>query len=70
MPRHPTIRQSDVTRALKAAAAAGISVQRYEIDAAGKIVVFAGEPVAQSNPTDAYEAWRAKKDARRAEGRS
>jgi len=63
-------RQGDVTKALKAATAAGVTIQRFEIDRDGKIVVFAGEPVAQSDPTDAYEAWRARKDARNAQGRS
>lgn len=34
-----TFRQTDVTRALRAVAAAGIQVQRVEIDKEGKIVV-------------------------------
>lgn len=44
MARGPcTFRQLDVTRALRAAAAAGIEVQRIEIDKDGKIVVVAGK---------------------------
>ncbi|RJF69610.1 hypothetical protein [Rhodopseudomonas palustris] len=39
-----TFRQADVTKALKAAAAAGITVQRFEIDREGKLVVIAGQP--------------------------
>ena len=40
MSRGPqTFRQTDVTRVLKAAAKAGVAVQRVEIDKTGKIVV-------------------------------
>jgi hypothetical protein len=43
MARAPsTFRQSDVTRALRAAAAAGLNVVGYEIDKQGKIVVMTG----------------------------
>jgi len=43
-------RQSDVTRALKAARQAGIEIARVEIDKDGKIVVVAGKP--QDVPRD------------------
>jgi hypothetical protein len=44
MSRAPcTFRQQDVTRALKATVAAGIAVQRIEIDKTGKIVVVTGK---------------------------
>jgi hypothetical protein len=47
MPRAPsTFRQQDVTRAVKAVAAAGVHIARVEIDRAGKIVV-----VTQQSPT-------------------
>ncbi len=53
MTRRPcTFKQQDVTRALKATKAAGIDVQRIEIDKDGKIVVVAGKPDA---PGDAKE---------------
>lgn len=39
-----TFRQQDVTRALRAAKAAGETVQRIEIDKSGKIVVVTGQP--------------------------
>jgi hypothetical protein len=41
-----TFRQKDVTRALRAAAAAGIEVQRIEIET-GKITVVTGKPKEQ-----------------------
>lgn len=39
-----TFKQQDVTRALRATVAAGIDVQRIEIDKDGKIVVVTGAP--------------------------
>ena len=38
-----TFRQQDVTRAIKATMAAGVEVQRVEIDG-GKIVIVPGKP--------------------------
>ena len=39
-----TFKQQDVTRAVRAMVAAGIEVQRVEIDRDGKIVVVTGKP--------------------------
>jgi hypothetical protein len=39
-----TVRQQDVTRALRAAGAAGCEVRRVEIDRDGKIVLILIEP--------------------------
>jgi hypothetical protein len=36
-------RQTDVARAIKGAVAAGLTVQRVEVDKAGKIIVVVGE---------------------------
>ena len=36
--------QSHLTKALKAAQKAGFNATRFEIDQAGKIIVFAGKP--------------------------
>jgi hypothetical protein len=36
--------KTDLTRALRAASAAGQPIQRFEIDREGKIVVFVGKP--------------------------
>jgi hypothetical protein len=53
MSRAPsTFRQGDVTRALRAAAAAGLVVHKVEIDRAGKIVlVMVEEPAIERPPT-------------------
>jgi hypothetical protein len=37
-------RQTDVARAIKGAVAAGLTVQRVEVDKDGKIVVVVGDP--------------------------
>ena len=39
-----TFKQSDVTKALKAAVKAGLAIERVEIDKSGKIVVVTGRP--------------------------
>jgi hypothetical protein len=44
MARAPsTFRQQDVTRAVKAVAAAGVHIARVEIDKAGKIVIITAD---------------------------
>ncbi len=56
MSRGPcTFKQGDVTRALRATVAAGISVERIEIDRDGKIIVVTAEakqPEPKSTPPD------------------
>jgi len=45
MSRAPsTFRQQDVTKAIKAVAAAGVHIARVEIDQTGKIVIIAKDP--------------------------
>jgi hypothetical protein len=47
MPRAPsTFRQQDVTRAVKAVAAAGVHIARVEISRDGRIVVIVRQPTA------------------------
>ena len=57
MARAPsTFRQQDVTRAVKAVAAAGVHIARIEIDKAGKIVIItAGETDHLAAATEANE---------------
>jgi hypothetical protein len=57
-------RQIDVTRALRAAKAAGVPISRCEIDADGKIVIVS-EVVHMTTDTvapamSAYDQWKAK----------
>jgi DNA-binding MarR family transcriptional regulator len=51
-----TFKQSDVTKALKAAVKAGIAIERVEIDKDGKIVIVTGRP------EDAANAEKAEKN--------
>jgi len=66
MARAPSIfRQQDVTRALKAVAAAGVGIARVEIDKAGKIIIITDETTdqpgqASGNDLDNWIAKRAK----------
>lgn len=45
-------KQADLTRALKAAKAAGEKVQRFEIDAHGRIVVYTDKAANDDGPSD------------------
>jgi hypothetical protein len=59
MSRRPCVfRQRDVTRAVKAVAAAGVTVAKVEVDKDGKIVVVVGEPgkAEVQNPLDQWIA--------------
>jgi hypothetical protein len=52
-------RQSDLTRALKGAIAAGIKISAVEIDLAGKIVIMTG-PNEQAASASALDEWMCK----------
>jgi hypothetical protein len=51
-----TFKQSDLTRALKAAAAAGVAVKRIEIDKSGKIVMATAGNV-EAAPNENQNDW-------------
>ena len=60
MARAPSIfRQQDVTRAFRAAKAAGVRVARIEIDRDGKIVIVTAEASVQDYSTP-LDNWMAK----------
>ena len=57
MPRGSlTFKQRDVTRAVKAAQAAGMDVACIEIDKEGKIIILTSR--ARTAPISAYDAWK------------
>jgi hypothetical protein len=58
MSRAPsTFRQQDVTRAVKAVAAAGVHIARIEIDKAGKIVIITAGASDQHGGTTEANEW-------------
>jgi hypothetical protein len=62
--RRASFTQSDVTRAVKGAQAAGLIVSRVEVDGDKIIVLTAAE--AAERPKSAVEAWRDKRNGTRA----
>lgn len=69
MSRTPfTIKQRDVTAAIKGATAAGLEIARVEVDKGGRVVIVTGKPgeldVTEENPLDAWMA----RNARQAQG--
>lgn len=65
--RRHTFTQAEITRAIKAAKAAGMTVTRCEIGADGSIVLTDAPVTAPAE--DAFATWKAKREGR-AEGRS
>jgi len=64
MSRAPSnFKSSDVTRALKAVQAAGLSVVRTEIGADGKITLVHEVAASTDQPGD-YDRWKAARHAR------
>jgi hypothetical protein len=69
MPRTPsTFRQQDVTRAVKAVAAAGVDIARVEIDSTGKIVIVTGKPLDATAPQDDLDRELQEWEAGRGQG--
>jgi hypothetical protein len=58
MPRAPsTFRQQDVTRAVKAVAAAGVHIARIEIDKAGKIAIITTDVADRPRESTEANEW-------------
>jgi hypothetical protein len=58
MARAPsTFRQQDVTRAVKAVAAAGVHIARIEIDKSGKIAIITADPTDHPGETTETNEW-------------
>lgn len=56
-----TFKQQDLVRALKGARAAGLQVDRIEIEKDGKIII--STPRGSNTPLNSYDTWKAKRDA-------
>lgn len=63
MARRQTATQASIARALKGARAAGLKIGRVEVEG-DRIVIYSGEDV-RPEPASEYDAWRAKRDARK-----
>ena len=58
MSRRLAFRQADVSRALKGALAAGLTVTRVEIGSDGKIVIVSGKD--EPEPANDFDKWKAR----------
>jgi hypothetical protein len=68
MTRAVAFRQADVIRAVRAATKAGIPVGGLRIAPDGTIEVLQAAPAAGDDSATAFAEWKAKRDARRAQG--
>ena len=60
MPRRPCLfRKSDITKAVKAAQAAGVPVARVEVGRDGQIIVVAGTGAVEHNAASTINEWDA-----------
>ncbi len=58
------IKQSDISRALKAANSAGLKVSRVEISPDGKLSIFIAGGSACGPSTTPFDAWKERKNGR------
>jgi hypothetical protein len=65
MARTPaTFKQADLTRAVKAARACGLAIERTEITADGRIILVHHKSAPE--PTNDFDKWKEKRNARSA----
>ena len=64
--RRARVTQADITRAVRGAQAAGLTVSRVEVDGE-KIIVLTSPEAVLEQPKSATEQWREKRDARAAQ---
>jgi hypothetical protein len=64
--KRASFRQADLSRALKAAALAGLKIKGFKINGDGDISVDIGQPESHE-PSSLLEAWKAKR-ARQTQG--
>ena len=56
--RRPCVfRQRDVTKAVRAVAAAGVQIDRVEVDKTGKIVIVTGKDLGDSSNNSPANEW-------------
>jgi hypothetical protein len=63
-----TFKQQDATRAVRAAVAAGLEVQRIEIERDGRIIVVTGKPQEPAGPQTDLDRELAEFEARHGQG--
>lgn len=63
MARRQTATQAAIARAVKGAQAAGLKVDRIEVEG-DRIVIHSSPEAAQAEPATEFDAWRARRDAR------
>ena len=51
------VRQRDVTKAVRAVAAAGVQIDRVEVDRTGKIVIVTGKVLGDSSDKSPANEW-------------
>ena len=62
--RKPSLfKQRDVTRAAKAARAAGLGIAKIEISREGSIIVVPGAPATEGENISELDSWRENRDA-------
>ena len=65
-PPRPALTQGNISKALKAARAAGLQVVGFDLDATGRLSVRTGNGAVVEMTPDPFEQWKESRDARQA----